>query len=246
MEGSSSPRYDGVVSSPRNGVTVAWPEPRGGTRADCPLVRRTRAMRASGDGSLAGETSPLLSEASAGKSIGARVARDDDGAKHSFNKRFGLYALGAIALCGVLALTQGTSPFEPRYRSPRSSRPYRARSAVPSPTRAVPGPERARPERVLPVMFRTRRRVIRAPTPRASRRDAHRTSPCLSPPQPPRGTLARVATARWASGTRRATRPRARRRRPPARPRRSATRIPCPTPRARRASSCTTRPSNAR
>ena len=79
-------------------------------------------MRASGDAALAGETSPLLSEASAVKSIHARGARDDESAKHAFNKRLipGLYALGAVAVCGVLALTRGTSPFVPRNRLPRS------------------------------------------------------------------------------------------------------------------------------
>jgi hypothetical protein len=71
-------------------------------------------MRASGDGALPGETSPLLSEASAGKAIRARVAGEDDIAHRSFNKRPGLFALGAVAVCGVLALMHGTSPFAPR------------------------------------------------------------------------------------------------------------------------------------
>ena len=70
-------------------------------------------MRASGDGALPGETSPLLSEASAGKAIRARVAGEDDIAHRSFNKRPGLFALGAVAVCGVLALMHGTSPFAP-------------------------------------------------------------------------------------------------------------------------------------
>ena len=107
---------------------VCCPQPRTLGRAAAepgpshPLVRQTRAMRASGDAALAGETSPLLSEASAVKSIHARGARDDESAKHAFNKRLipGLYALGAVAVCGVLALTQGTSPFVPRNRLPRS------------------------------------------------------------------------------------------------------------------------------
>ena len=110
-------------------------------------------MRASGDGALPGETSPLLSEASAGKAIRARVAGEDDIAHRSFNKRPGLFALGAVAVCGVLALMHGTSPFAPPDRPQRPGRPDRASGAVPSPKRAVSGLDRARPERVLPVLF---------------------------------------------------------------------------------------------
>jgi hypothetical protein len=88
-------------------------------------------MRASGDGALPGETSPLLSEASAGKAIRARVAGEDDIAHRSFNKRPGLFALGAVAVCGVLALMHGTSPFAPRI----------GRNVLDVPTALLAGPE---------------------------------------------------------------------------------------------------------
>ena len=69
------------------------------------LARATRTMRATDD-VLAGEHSPLLKETASGDKIRARV----DGVSTSattFNTKTGLFAIGAVAVCGVLALANG-------------------------------------------------------------------------------------------------------------------------------------------
>jgi len=63
-------------------------------------------MRAD-DSVLVGEHSPLLADSTSGEKIRARVSRDES-ASQAFNRRPGLFAIGAVAVCGVLALANGT------------------------------------------------------------------------------------------------------------------------------------------
>ena len=80
----------------------------------------------------------------------------------------------------------------------RAAPPGRAGPGV----RTRAGPDRARPERVLPVVFPYALARHPSPTPRASRRGLSPNASLSPPPQAPRGASARAATARWASGTR--------------------------------------------
>ena len=153
MEGSSSPRYDGVVSSPRNGVTVAWPEHRGGTRAESPArptdthdarFRRRRPPGrdlASAERGVRGEGDPR-----ARRGGGRHRASFVQQAPRAFRPRRGRRVRRARADARYVSVRAPDRPQRP-------GRPDRASGAVPSPKRAVSGLDRARPERVLPVLF---------------------------------------------------------------------------------------------